>query len=937
MSPRNGHRETSSTPGDRGGAPPPLVGRREELRVLEELLESGRDHGGGVLVRGEAGIGKTELLAAANATARGRGYQVLSTVGLESESHLPFAGLHRLLRPLLDTASRLPGPQRSALLAAFGMAEPAAPGPFLIGLATLNLLSHAATAAPLLILVDDAQWLDAATCQVLAFVARRLESDPVVMVAVERHGQATALGDAGLAELEVGALADADAAALLDARAPILAPAERARMLATAAGNPLALVELPVARHGAKLGADEALPVVLPMTTRLERSFASRLRCLARATRALLLVAALDDADDLSEILAAAASLDGGGGIELLEAAVADRLVWVADGRLRFRHPLIRSAIVAQAGEGARRTAHAALAGTVVGQPDRRAWHRAQAASGPDEEVAAEVEAAAVRARHLGGIQAAIRTEEQAASLTPDPHRRASRLLAAAEMAFESGVPEVVERLVLEAQRLGLTTVESRRAAWVRELFEGGMPGDPERVRALVEAADAAREDGDVDLCLNLLVSAAFHCWWSDPGEPARARVVDAVGRCGVIASDPRALAVLGVAAPITEADRVMAGLRELGTGDGGDPDALRLLGMAAFAVGDFESAARFAADAAGGLRAQGRLALLVHTLATRAHAALELGDMETAVTAAEECRRLAEETRQPIWLCSALTAQAEVLGMRGDLEQCEALLAEAERRVLPRRLGDMMRLVESIRGNALLTAGRHAEAYQHLRRCLDPGGVAYYPRVLVRAIGTIAEAAAHTGHRDEARALLDRIEQSVGTSPSRKLRISLAHASAVLADEANAEPLYLAGLSLASEHWRLDRARLQLAYGSWLRRRRRYRESRAPLRAAGDTFEALGLPPWSSRARQELRASGESRVARTQISWTTLSPQELQIARMAADGLSNAEIGERLFLSHRTVGSHLYRVFPKLGITARAQLRDALGVEPFGHVRAGS
>jgi DNA-binding CsgD family transcriptional regulator len=907
-------------------AGPPLVGRFEELRTVAELLDAGRDHGAAILMHGEAGIGKTALLAAATAAAHARGYQVLSASGLESEANLPYAGLHQLLRPLLDRASRLAGPQRSALLGAFGMAEVSSAEPFLIGLATLNLLADAATGAPLLLLVDDAHWLDEPTREVLAFVARRLESDPIVLLAAVRDGDRRMRDDVAMVELVVEALDGIEAAALLDARAPDLDAGARDRILVEAAGNPLALLELPLAVRAA-LGKDGALPAVLPLTTRLERAFTSRVRRLPQPTRTLVLVAAIDDGDDLTEILAAGTALVGDAlDVHALDPAVTAGLVTVGDGRLRFRHPLVRSA-VAQAGERARRAAHAALAEVLVDQPDRRAWHRAGAIAGQDEDVAAEVEAAAVRARQRGGIDKAIATEEQAARLTPDLRRRALRLLAAAEMAFESGAPKAVDRLLDQAQQLGLDAIEARRATWIREMFDDGTPGDPDRVRSLVETAEAARQAGDTDLSVSLLFGAALRCWWADPGEVARSQVVAAVERLDLDASDPRVLAVIAVAEPIQQAARVMDRLAGLRADEIADPDALRLLGGAAHAVGDFERAATFHGAAADGLRNQGRLALLVESLGLRTHTALELGDWETAIIAADECRRLADETRQGLWLCGAWTAQAEVLGLRGDLERAEALVAQAERIALPRRLNYVLSGLESVRGKALLTAGQHATAYQRLRRVFDPGDIAHHPRGLFRAIGAFAEAAVHSGHRDDARTLLVPVEHSAAISPAPKLHIGLAYARAVLADEADAEPLYLAGLGLATERWPFERARLQLAYGAWLRRRRRARESRAPLRAAGDTFNAMGLEPWAERARQELRASGETRAARGNASWTDLSPQELQIARMAADGLSNAEIGQRLFLSHRTVGSHLYRVFPKLGITSRGQLRDVLTV----------
>jgi DNA-binding CsgD family transcriptional regulator len=372
-----------------------LYGREHELGVLTDMAgRLGEGAGGALVVRGEPGIGKSALLAAAAAQARDSGVRVLSAVGVQSESRLPFAGLHQLMRPVLDLARRLPERQRAALLSAFGMSDQAPAELFLIGLATLELISDMTEGSPVLLVADDAQWLDEPSCSVLAFVARRLAAEPAVLLIAERDGLPSPFGD-GLPGLQVARLADSAARALLDSRAPGLEPTLRERLLAAAAGNPLALVELPQAVRAEQLAVGSLMAPRLPLTSRLERAFAEQGSGLPAATRSALLAAAADEGSALTEVLAAASVLESAAvTADALVPAVAARLVEIHETRLWFRHPLMRSAIYQASGVSARRAAHAALAGLLADQPDRRAWHRAAAALGPDEAVAADLDAA---------------------------------------------------------------------------------------------------------------------------------------------------------------------------------------------------------------------------------------------------------------------------------------------------------------------------------------------------------------------------------------------------------------------------------------------------------------------------------------------------------------------------------------------------------------
>ena len=900
-----------------------IFGRERELATLSELVDGVVEQGGAVVVTGEPGIGKSALLAETAARAGARGMRVLQASGVQSEAHLPFSGLHQLLRPILGGADDLPPPQRAALLAAFGMSDDAAPDRFLIALAVLDLVAEAASEVPHLLLIEDGQWLDPSSAEVLAFVARRLSSDPILLLAAVREGFGTPFEDSGLPELRLERLDDAAASAVLDARAPGLAPAMRERVLADAAGNPLALVELPLA--SAELGDAALLPAWLPLTTRLEQAFAARVAGLPTATRTLLLVAALDDGGVPAEVLAAAALVcPGGPGLEDLTPAVEAQLVDLDAHTLRFRHPLVRSAIHQSASVSQRLETHAALAQVLAGQPHRRVWHRAASVVGTDEEIAAELDATAGYAQQRGGGLAAISALERAARLTPDRARRAGRLLRAAELAFELGRADLVARLLGAVEALPLEPLDRARVTWIRESFDDGMAGGPAAARALADVAEQTLAD-DAALAAKLLGGAALRCWWGDPGPAVRERVIEVAGGLPLDDDDARLVAILAWADPLSSGADVIERLSELLPDPHGDGRAMRLYGMAATAVGHQELATGFLGAAIAALRADGRLALLAQALILRAWSGLHLGSWHASMPDLEEGGRLAAETSQPLWQARARAGEAALAGLRGEPDVAARLAAEVERVALPAHASAALADVQHARGIAALGAGNYADAHDQLWRVFDRGDAAHHYMKSLWAIGDLAEASVHTGHADAARVLLAELEPAAAGTPSPRIQVAMRHARALLAEPEEATALYAAALDADLTSWPFARARLQLALGSWLRRHRRVAESRAPLRAARDAFDALGIVPWGERARQELRASGESSRRRAPDARDELTPQELQIAQMAGEGLSNREIGQQLYLSHRTVGSHLYRVYPKLGVTSRAELRDAL------------
>lgn len=672
-----------------------LIGRQQELRQIGELVGRIRAQGGVLIVRGEAGIGKSALLAEASRAAARDGVRILATTGVQSEAQVPFAGLHRLLRPVLGHRDRLPPRQREALGCAFGEVEAVVPDLFLVALAALGLVSEYAVEAPVLLIVEDAHWLDEATAEALTFVARRLEFEPVVLLAGQTDGYPGPLGG-GLPELRLERLPDDAAAALLTASAPGLPPATRERVLREAVGNPLALVELPAVLHET---ASVASP--LSLTAKLERAFADRVDGLPAATRTVLTAAALDDGDGLAEILAAAAVLDGERpGRDSLMPAVRARLIEVDDDRLRFVHPLMRSAISGRAGAGDRHRAHAAFAQVIL-DDDRRVWHRAASVDGPDEQVASEMEAMALRVHRRAGTMTTVAALERAARLSETPARRGDRLLRAAEYAFELGRHEVTAELLGQAELLPLSPPQRWRLAWTRDSFDEGVVSRGMDARSLVTVAARAAGD-DPGLALKLLYSAALRGWWTGPRPEVSAEIVAAAERLPPGVDDPHLVATLAFAAPIDRGAKVIDRLAEAGD----DVHTSRMLGVAAMAVGALDIAMRLLGRAVADLRAQGRLGLLARTLAVQAWTAALIADVDVALPAADEARRLARETSQPVFGATAAMARALLAAIRDEQDVVDAFAGEAERVAAPAGARCLLAGAQLARGMAALGAG---------------------------------------------------------------------------------------------------------------------------------------------------------------------------------------------------------------------------------------
>ena len=900
-----------------------LVGRDDELASLVERVDG--IHLGGVVIGlvGEPGVGKSALQAGVAEHARAGGFRVLGAQGAQSEVHLPFAGLHQVLRPLLSRADRLPDRQRDALLACFAMSDSPVPNPFFTSLAVLELLVDAAVEAPVLVCLDDLHLVDQPTLDVLAFVARRIAGERIALLCAARGGSLPFVDDRTITWIEVRGLTEAASATLLASRAPALAPALRDRILRQANGNPLALLEFAVAVASDRWsGSDDDLP----MTTRLERAFLARADELDAAARVVVDAAALNDGDDITDVLAAAALLHPAAAhLAAVQPALDLELLSMAGGTYRIAHPLIGSALRQAMSPATRRDVHTALARVLSAHPDRAIWHRAASAPGPDEQIAAGLERAAGEARQRGAVSTAVTWLERAAALSPDPGDRAARLLAAAELDYELGRFAQVEQITARVSTMVLRTRERSRLTWLEGVFHDGSTSEPAEIRHLVDLAGRAMDD-DADLAMQLLFGAARRVWWRDPGDGVRLDVVRATREVRLPAGDPRVLAVLGLADPLALGPEIVGHLAQWPADAGGRPDLAGLLGIAAFGVGDFGLATAFLSAPVQQLRADGRLGLLAEALALRAWAEINLGVFDGS-RSADEAWRLADETGQAVWAATARAAVAVIDAVGGHWDLRHALLTEAEDTAvrMPNASSSLLAGVQLARGVAALGAERPEPAYDELHRVFVRGDPAHQRVQQLWTVSYLADAAVHAGRREQAARVLEAVERSAGTGPTVGPTIALEYSRAVLADPASAEELFGAALHGAGRDFPWHHARLQLAHGSWLRRQRRAVESRGPLRAARNTFDAMGAHSWAHRADRELRATGERGWRSARSPREELSPQETQIAELAADGLSNREIGQRLFLSHRTVGSHLYRIFPKLGVTSRSQLAAAL------------
>jgi DNA-binding CsgD family transcriptional regulator len=916
-----------------------LHGRSAEIKRLDRLLESRTGSEGCLLLHGPAGVGKSALLAYLSAAAQSRTMTVLAQAGVEIESMLPFAGLLRLLAPLSGLHASLAPVQREALQNAASFDDRPA-NVHLIGLAALNLLEEAAETRPVVVIADDAHWFDEATALVLSFIARRL-SPGIVFAAAYRDDFDSAFQRSDLPELTISPLSAKWAAALLRERAPGLSDSVRRAVLREAQGNPLALIELP-------LGWREQQPTDDPsgfsLTTRLQRSFAARALSLPTTTQTALLIAALNDDESLGETLRATKQAHPAeSAVAALEIAERAQLVHLDRRSLKFSHPLIRTAIRQAASISQHQTAHGALAQTLTDEPERAVWHTAATASAPDEALASQLESTARAARRHRGTFLALRALLLAADLSDSQERRGDRLISAAELALELGQEQEMERLVGIARTLRLCPREERRLLWLIEaLAEGSGAATVESMLAL---AERFASDGDQKLALDALLSAAIKRQQLGGDTRQQKMIVANADRLDVERTHGKLLAVYGLGAPAVRGSQVIAtassqtpGGLALDNHDGtGGFEDMHLYGLALTTCGEFEMALGFQAAAIDGFRAQGRLGLLSRGLGSQAVTAFELGDWNLAASCAEECQQVQREATDGLRtrfaprrreLDDGVTQSvlASIAAYRGEADLAAHLLSSAARTLTPLKASFARACLLRARVAQSLTVGSFEEAYKHAIRVINADDPAYSVELghWRCFLMDFADAAWLSGNAAAARTWIPKLPMSNETDKTMKYVHAVLNQVDVSPDS-DAE--FMGASDALREQPMFIRSRVALAFGTHLRRQRRPADSRPYLRTAAEGFALIGATPWRTRATEELRASGErSRRRYASERRDELTPQELQIARYAAAGLTNRAIGARMFLSHRTVGSHLYRVFPKLGINSRADLPTALG-----------
>jgi DNA-binding CsgD family transcriptional regulator len=911
-----------------------LRGRRAELRVLDDLVAAVRAGQSRVLVvRGEPGMGKTALLD--HLAGQASGCRVVRAAGVQSEMELAFAGLHQLCAPMLDHLEAIPVPQRDAVRIAFGIGAGPAPDRFRIGLAVLSLLSEVAAERPLVCVVDDEQWLDRASALTLGFVARRLAADSVGLVLATRvPGEELS----GLPELAVEGLTWGDARTLLDSvlTGPLDARV-REQMVAETHGNPLALLELPRGLTPAELAGGFGLPGTVPLLGRIEESFRRRIEDLPKESRLLVLAAAAEPTGDSSLVWRAAGRL----GIGVQAAAPTAEAGLVEFGaQVRFRHPLVRSAAYRSASAQDLQEVHRALAEATdpAADPDRRAWHRAQATAVPDEDVAAELERSAGRAQARGGLAAAAAFLERAAILTPDPVRRAQRLLAAARAKRDAGALDAALGLLVAVEAGPLGQLQAAEVEHMRGQIALDQRRGSDAARLLFAAARRL-EPLNAALAREAYLEALWEAamWADDLDIPGGVREVAEAARAAPPGPDPpRVVDVLldafalrltqghAAAAPALARALELVLALDFGTGETGRWLWLaggRVSQIIALELWDAESWHALATRQAQFARGAGALVHLQFALNYLARAHLLAGDLATAAVMIEEDRLIAEATGNPAVAHNAMMLAAWRGREREASELIEASVQDAAARGLG-RLASFAAYASTVLNNGL---GRHGAACDAARQAFERDQLGYGPLV----IPELAEAAARTGDVALVTAALEWLSERTRVMPTQWALGIEARIRALLSD-GGAEPYYRESIErLGRTRVRVELARAHLLYGEWLRRERRRGEAREQLRTAHEMLDTMGIGAFAERARRELLATGETARKRTEETTVELTAQEAQVARLAREGLSNPQIGARLFISTRTVQYHLGKVFTKLGITSRGQLDQALPADP--------
>jgi DNA-binding CsgD family transcriptional regulator len=899
-----------------------LVGRQRERALLERLLDTARDGHGAVLVmHGEPGVGKTALLEYAVET--GEDFRVVRAAGVEGEMELDYAALQQLCSPILEFSEGLAGPQREALGVAFGLSVGQAPSPFLVGLAVLGLLSEAAEQQPLLCVIDDAQWLDGASARALAFVARRLLAERVAVVFATRE---LGSGLARFPRLRVEPLGRRDARMLLESvLAARLDDSVLERIVAETGGNPLALLELPRGLTPAQLAGGFGLPAALPLSNGIEQSFKRRLARLPRDARRLLLLAAAEPVGDPALLWRAARQLAIP---ETAAHAVESAGLLTLDGAVAFRHPLVRSAVYGAAEPSERRQAHGALADATDPRvdPDRRAWHRAQAASVPDEEVATELERSAARAQARGGFGAAAAFLERAAMLTPDPVLRSRRALVAAQTKFRAGTLDDALALLSSTEAGALDELDRAQIDLLRAQIAFVSTHGRDAPKLLLRAARRLAPLSRTLACetyLEALSAAMFAGRLAAPG----ASVLD-VAVAVKAASRPPVLEGLelwldGIATLFTDGYEVAAPiLRRAHSGfDDGDMPAgeqVRWKWLATVLSVHLWDDVRWQAISEAHVemaRQTGALGELPLALSQRVYAHLFAGELSTAALLVDEIRAAAEAAG------SNLTPYGAVglVALRGREAEAISLIDGSRKDAMRRGEGIGLSVLDWAQAVLFNSLGRYEQARAAALRVTErPSDLSTSNWGTVELI----EATVRAGTPELAAEACSRLAEMAKAAGTDWAFGVAARSEALVAEDDRAEELYLEALDrLGRTRMAVDVARAHLLYGEWLRRQRRRLDAREQLRMAHELFTNFGMEAFAERARVELEATGEHARRRTVDTLGQLTPQEAQISRLVAQGNTNREIAALLFISPSTVEYHLRKAFRKLGVTSRTQL----------------
>jgi len=926
-----------------------VIGRDRELTRLTRLLSPPYPEGRVLLLLGDAGVGKTVLLSEAARQARSAGMRVLSAAGRESEQDLAFAGLHQLLRPVLDQVSGLPTRQSQALRGAFGLAEdPVPPDALLTGIAVLTLLCGLSDDRPLLVAADDAQWLDRASLDALAFAARRLESERLVLL-VGTRGQLPPPGfERDFPQLPLPPLSLPDAGRLLDGQPRPPRGRAREQVLAQAAGNPLALIELAKVIAADPDAGRRWAAEPLPLTGQLTAIMTARYAALPAVTRAALLLLAAADSPDL------AAAAVPGLSAAVLAPAEAVGLIRLDTSGPQFTHPLVRSAVYHAAPFAERAGAHRTVADTLRGQPDRYAWHLAAAALEPDERVAVLLEDSAAQARRRGGAAAAARALERAAELSASQPDKARRLLAAADLALPAGQADWVRQLAGEV--LTLTSDPDLRIAARRDIGWSLLWSNrhADALETLISvAAEASASQGSHSQGSHSQGSAKMAALaWDAAGmaatvahqtglPAARATVraaleaLDAAGAPGRPApsagdwlasrADEQRIWIAACTDPFGNRAETIRYLHRTAGGPLHNPSTVA---GAAWILDETELAVGVLRTAISQLRAPGVRGASGAALSVLEWACVDSGRWDEALAAAREASDIAAAYKMETVAASADLATATVLAMRGEHDRVAPLLARVLDVVDPSSYRGFAARIRHAAGLAALAEGGYGTAYTQLSQLFAADGTPLHHHFSYLGIADLAAAAARSDRCHEARTMLERALARVDPAPGPRLDQLAARARGLLAGPDAAETFFAAPLAgPAGDTWPFERAQLQLDYGEWLRRQRRINDAKPVLATALEVFRRLGAAPWTRRAEAELRACGVPASARPAVpgALAELTAQQREIAILASRGLTNGEIADRLFLSPRTVASHLYRSYPKLGIAGRHQLRDLI------------